>query len=119
MVRLVDGTEVDSCSEDWRAECEARVVLGWDPIQQRTYFEGIDAPSKRGPGASDKLKAVMRRVEPYYVLDYFATKAAREVYLDKVEKNVGYNSRQLLRTTMLEIFHKRQAALANAQQPEA
>jgi hypothetical protein len=119
MVRLVDGNEVDSCSEAWRAECEARVILGWEPIQQREFFEKIDAPGKRGPGSSDKIKALMRIIEPYYVLDYFATKPAREAYLDKVEKNVGYRSRQLLREEMLDIFHKRQAALATTSQHEA
>lgn len=66
-VRLIDGTEVDSSSEAWRAECEARAVLAMPNKQRRNnYLDGytdIDGRKqagvlgRRGAAAVAKLRA--------------------------------------------------------------
>ncbi|MNK29188.1 hypothetical protein D3C87_475790 [compost metagenome] len=41
IVKLVDGTEVDSASEDWRFECECRYILNLPTlIQRREWLYG-------------------------------------------------------------------------------
>lgn len=42
IVTLIDGREVDSASEPWRAECEARHILSMPSIQaRRDYLAGV------------------------------------------------------------------------------
>lgn len=51
-VTLIDGREVDSASEDWRHECEARAICALpSTIERRTWLEGID--HKRGKAEGD------------------------------------------------------------------
>lgn len=38
MVKLIDGREVDSASEEWRHECEARAVLAIPTKRQRQEY---------------------------------------------------------------------------------
>lgn len=73
-VRLIDGTEVSSDSEAWRAECEARAVCAMprkadrirfmdgeiDPNTKRVIFKGV--LQQRGQAAYDKLKADILRL---------------------------------------------------------
>jgi hypothetical protein len=40
-VTLHDGRQVDSSSEEWRHECEARAILSWPIGQRRDYLEGV------------------------------------------------------------------------------
>ena len=59
--RLIDGTEVDSSGEEWRAECEARHVLNMDTKGQRyAYLARVE--SKRGKPARDALHAQVMAV---------------------------------------------------------
>ena len=61
MVTLIDGRQVDSWSEDWRAECEARHVLSLQPIQRRRdYIAGCT--QKRGDKAGKELADLVRKV---------------------------------------------------------
>jgi hypothetical protein len=68
-VKLIDGTEVDSASEAWRAECEARSILMMpskaarirfmegevDPASGRVITKGV--LQHRGQAAYEKLKS--------------------------------------------------------------
>lgn len=56
-VTLFDGTVVDSASESWRAECEARHVLRLPSKQHRLdYLARVE--SKRGKASRDALEAL-------------------------------------------------------------
>jgi hypothetical protein len=55
-VKFVDGTLVDSASEAWRSECEARFVLGMQPKSTRQDFLAA-VEKRRGKSAADKLRA--------------------------------------------------------------
>lgn len=58
-VTLFDGREVDSASEDWRAECEARHVLSMPSVvARREYLAGIR--QRRGPNAYEALADLVR-----------------------------------------------------------
>ncbi len=57
-VALVDGTFVDSTSELWRAECEARHVLRLrSKMQRHEYLARVEA--KRGKDSRDVLQAAV------------------------------------------------------------
>lgn len=61
MVTLIDGRQVDSYSQDWRAECEARQVLAMPDIQaRRTYL--ADISKRRGEVAGQALADLVRAV---------------------------------------------------------
>ena len=58
-VVLVDGRIVDSWSEDWRHECEARHIANLPTLQQRReYLEVIER--KRGGAECKRLKDTIR-----------------------------------------------------------
>ena len=60
-VTLHDGRQVDSWSEEWRAECEARAVLAMPSIQRRReYLAGI--LKFRGQEAHDELAGLVRKI---------------------------------------------------------
>ena len=60
-VTLIDGRQVDSYSQDWRAECEARQVLAMPDIQaRRTYL--ADISKRRGEVAGQALADLVRAV---------------------------------------------------------
>lgn len=60
-VALCDGSVVDSASEEWRAECEARHVLAMPTKRHRhDYLNRV--MSKRGKPARDRLEADVWRV---------------------------------------------------------
>lgn len=60
-VTLIDGREVDSWSEPWRAECEARAVLAMPGLQaRRDYLAGIQ--KRRGDAAYESLAGLVRAV---------------------------------------------------------
>ena len=60
-VTLIDGAEVDSWSEAWRAECEARHVLSIPSVQaRRDYLAGIQ--KRRGDVAYQRLADLVRSV---------------------------------------------------------
>lgn len=60
-VTLIDGRQVDSYSEDWRAECEARHVLSIPNIlARREYLAAIT--KRRGEKAGKELADLVRAV---------------------------------------------------------
>lgn len=59
MVRLIDGREVDSASDEWRHECEARAIAARPmTAERREYLREVAAT--RGQAAADALLATMR-----------------------------------------------------------
>ncbi len=61
MVTLVDGTEVDSASQAWRHECEARAIAAlWSLDERRACLDRIE--TKRGKATADELRATMRKL---------------------------------------------------------
>lgn len=60
-VRLIDGREVDSASEDWRHETEARMVCNYPTLHtRRDYLQTVEL--KRGKAEADRLRATMAKV---------------------------------------------------------
>lgn len=58
-VRLLDGREVDSNSEDWRHESEARAIAALPTLEERrAWLESLE--KKRGKEAVDRLRATMK-----------------------------------------------------------
>lgn len=61
MVTLIDGTQVDSASEAWRLECEARHVLAMPNIYTRRLYLA-EVTKRRGEAGgkylADKVRAV-------------------------------------------------------------
>lgn len=56
---LVDGRHVDSASEAWRHECEARAILKVRGLEaRRAMLDGIEV--KRGKAAADRLRATVK-----------------------------------------------------------
>jgi hypothetical protein len=57
-VTLIDGREVDSSSEAWRHEAEARAIAALPTLgQRRAWLDDIQ--SKRGKDAADRLRFTM------------------------------------------------------------
>lgn len=57
-VTLIDGREVDSASEDWRHETEARMVVDRPTLgERRAYLEVVER--RRGKAEADRLRATM------------------------------------------------------------
>lgn len=109
-VTLYDGTIVDSCSEAWRAEAEARTVLGMDLIKRAEFLKGVEA--KRGPDAARALKMRCFDLEPHYVLA-LPNRAQRLDYIAKVEWRFGPNPAETLKAKVLAL-HEARVAVANA-----
>lgn len=63
-VKLHDGTVVQSDSEAWRAECEARSLLRRPSRQSRLYWLAM-VEQKRGKDSRDKLYADAMRIWEY------------------------------------------------------
>lgn len=58
-VRLLDGTEVDSASEAWRHESEARAIADLRTLgERRAWLEAIE--KRRGQAAADRLRQTMK-----------------------------------------------------------
>lgn len=61
MPKLHDGREVDSASEEWRHECEARAINRLPTLQERrAWLEAIE--KRRGKAESDRLRKTMLAV---------------------------------------------------------
>jgi hypothetical protein len=61
MVSLIDGTEVDSSSEAWRHECEARAIAALPTLaQRRAWLE--DLARKRGVIEVDRIRKTLKRL---------------------------------------------------------
>ena len=60
-VRLLDGTEVDSTSEAWRHETEARYVAARPSLHdRREYLDAVER--RRGQAEADRLRETMRKL---------------------------------------------------------
>ena len=70
-VQARDGLQLDTWSEAWRIECEARFALslpdtpdrrkkGWQAVSKRQYLAGVR--EKRGQQGHDVLRAEMLRI---------------------------------------------------------
>lgn len=59
IVSLLDGRQVDSASEEWRHESEARAIADLRTLADRSiWLEDIER--KRGKAAADRLRATMK-----------------------------------------------------------
>lgn len=57
-VTLIDDREVDSASEEWRHEAEARAIAALPTLgQRRAWLDNIQ--SKRGKDEADRLRSTM------------------------------------------------------------
>lgn len=57
-VILLDGRQVDSASEDWRHECEARAIAAPPSLaQRREWMEALE--HRRGKAEADRLRTTM------------------------------------------------------------
>jgi hypothetical protein len=60
-ITLIDGRQVDSASEEWRHECEARHIAGLpNRHARRDYIERVTA--KRGAEAGKALQALATQI---------------------------------------------------------
>ncbi len=61
MPTLIDGTEVDSASEAWRHECEARAIAELPTLaDRRAWLESIER--KRGLPEADRLRETIGKL---------------------------------------------------------
>lgn len=61
LVTLVDGRQVDSATDEWRHECEARAIAALPTLgDRRAWLETLE--KRRGKTAADKLRATMRQL---------------------------------------------------------
>ena len=61
MVKLIDGRQVGSASEDWRHETEARHIAALPTLaDRRAWLETIE--HKRGKEAADRLRQTMGEI---------------------------------------------------------
>ena len=59
LVRLLDGREVDSSSEHWRHECEARAIAALPTLaERRAWLEQVE--QRRGKESADRLRVTMK-----------------------------------------------------------
>lgn len=60
-VFLIDGRSVDSSSEAWRHECEARAILALPGVQlRRAFLEEVER--NRGKAVADALRQTMLKI---------------------------------------------------------
>jgi len=60
-VKLLDGREVSSSSEDWRHECEAVHVAGLPTLaERRGYLSCVE--QNRGKKAADRLRETITQI---------------------------------------------------------
>ncbi|MDD1003601.1 MULTISPECIES: DUF7696 family protein [Pseudomonas] len=107
IVTLFNGREVLSSSSEYRAECEARHLLGKPFSEQVRMLERI--ARQRGAVALAELKATMANVEPAFVLD-LPEKLQRLAYLARTEFVIGQKRADQLRTHILHLHERRQSS---------
>ena len=60
-VRLISGAVVDSASEEWRHEAEARAIAKLPHLaDRRAWLEDIE--KKRGKPAADRIRETMKQL---------------------------------------------------------
>lgn len=60
-VKLLDGAEVSSDSEEHRHECEARAIAALPTLAERRAWL-VDIEHRRGKAAADALRNTMRAI---------------------------------------------------------
>ncbi len=60
-VTLLDGREVDSASEEWRHECEARSIAARPTLDERRQYLS-EVERRRGKDAADRLRETMKQL---------------------------------------------------------
>uniref|UniRef100_A0AAU6W2X5 Uncharacterized protein n=1 Tax=Pseudomonas phage Touem01 TaxID=3138548 RepID=A0AAU6W2X5_9VIRU len=114
-VTLLDGSQVDSDSEAWRAECEGRHMLTFPiAVSQGSAEETRKAAlariaQRRGPEAAVNLAAVMSACEPAHVLA-LPNKAQRNRYIDTVRHYLGDNAADHLKIRVVALHEARAAS---------
>lgn len=59
IVTLITGEAVDSASEEWRHECEARAIADLRTLdERRAWLETLE--KRRGKADADRLRATMK-----------------------------------------------------------
>ena len=106
-VTLHTGQLVDSDSEAWRAECEARTILAMPFHKRAEFFQLVE--QRRGEDATGQIKRLCFEIEPSFVLG-MPNRAQRNDYLTKVEQRFGPNASDTLRAKVLALHAERQAA---------
>lgn len=104
---LVDGTQVSSNSEEWRAQCEAITIHRFTDGAKLEFFANVER--KRGKPALDRLKRDMDAVEHMHILDHLKCVEARRAYLQRVESMRGANVRAMLEGRILALWKSRQS----------
>lgn len=107
MVTLVDGRQVPSTSEEWRAECEARTILGTPHEKRHEQLQAIGA--KRGVEALERLNTMVDELEPSFVLG-LPNRDVRRAYAAKVEYYYGQNAREALEHKVRTLWEARKVA---------
>lgn len=60
-VTLLDGRQVDSASEEWRHETEARAIAARPTLaERRMYLDEVE--HRRGAAAADRLRETMKQL---------------------------------------------------------
>lgn len=103
-VTLSDGQIVDSSSEAWRAECEARYILSLSMPKRVEQLALITF--KRGIDATNRIRKNCYVIEPHYVLG-MPNKAQRNDYLKRVRERYGEMAAETLRVKVLELHSAR------------
>lgn len=109
-VTLADGQVVDSASEEWRFECEARYINRL-PGSTRREFLGAVA-TKRG---ADYTQALQRRAMAVRLYDEackvaeLPTVAERRAHLLRVEYNRGADARRQLESEVKRVWRPKAA----------
>jgi hypothetical protein len=111
VVTLADGSKIADDSPEWRAECEARRILGMGHTERIEALAVIE--QRRGASGLAALLGTIESVEPAYVLD-LPNKAQRNGYLRSVELHQGENASTHLRNRCMELHGKRENACGAA-----
>jgi len=109
--RLHDGRLVDTTSEDFRHECEAKMLMGLpDLATRREWLEKI--AQKRGTADRERLErtiSAIRLHEQAARIISLPDRAARLEYLDEVEYQQGGAARRELERKARELWDARKA----------
>lgn len=106
-VVLYIGETVSSSSESWRAECEARYILELPSSTRHRLLGAIER--KRGAEGAARVKALVREIEPYYVLA-LPDREQRRSYLSRIENEHGVRVAEHLRQRVLHVYRERAAS---------
>lgn len=87
-VTLHDGRQVDSYSEDWRHECEARTILTWPLAKRRDYLHGFKDEGGRVHKGVEQTRGreEMNRLERTVLALWTATQVAKLAKMDEDER---------------------------------